>query len=66
MCRKARQEAASGDSLLCFVLVGVRGFEPPTTSTPLKCATGLRYTPFVGSLGDSDRCGERSLFLSEL
>ncbi len=48
---KARQEAASHDLLLCFVLVGVRGFEPPTTSTPLKCATGLRYTPS----GDFDR-----------
>ncbi len=28
MCRKARQEAVSNDFLLCFVLVGVRGFEP--------------------------------------
>jgi hypothetical protein len=51
MCRKARQEACSRDFLLCLLLVGVRGFEPPTTSTPLKCATGLRYTPS----GDVDR-----------
>ena len=28
-------------------LVGVRGFEPPTTTTPLWCATGLRYTPLL-------------------
>ena len=26
-------------------MVGVRGFEPPTTATPLRCATRLRYTP---------------------
>ena len=25
--------------------VGARGFEPPTTTTPLWCATGLRYAP---------------------
>src|SRR5690349_11264921 len=35
--------------LLALHLVGVRGFEPPTTSTPLKCATGLRYTPSFGT-----------------
>jgi hypothetical protein len=28
--------------------VGARGFEPPTTSTPLRCATGLRYAPLLG------------------
>ena len=27
------------------VMVGVRGFEPPTTATPLRCATRLRHTP---------------------
>src|ERR1700730_10205671 len=31
--------------LPALILVGVRGFEPPTTTTPLWCATGLRYTP---------------------
>src|SRR6266851_9793734 len=31
-----------------MILVGVRGFEPPTTTTPLWCATGLRYTPSLG------------------
>jgi hypothetical protein len=45
MCLKAKQEAVSWDFLLCLFLVGVRGFEPPTTTTPLWCATGLRYTP---------------------
>jgi hypothetical protein len=29
------------------LLVGVRGFEPPTTATPLRCATRLRYTPKI-------------------
>ena len=27
------------------LLVGVRGFEPPATWPPAKCATRLRYTP---------------------
>ena len=26
-------------------LVGARGFEPPTTGTPYRCATGLRHAP---------------------
>jgi hypothetical protein len=26
-------------------MVGARGFEPPTTATPLRCATRLRYAP---------------------
>ena len=26
-------------------LVGATGFEPATTSTPRRCATGLRYAP---------------------
>ena len=25
--------------------VGARGFEPPTTGTPYRCATGLRHAP---------------------
>ncbi len=29
------------------MLVGARGFEPPTTTTPRWCATRLRYAPFV-------------------
>jgi hypothetical protein len=28
-----------------YELVGARGFEPPTTATPLQCATRLRYAP---------------------
>src|SRR5690606_41700857 len=30
------------------VLVGVAGFEPTTTCPPDKCATRLRYTPWLG------------------
>lgn len=26
-------------------MVGMRGFEPLTTATPLRCATRLRHTP---------------------
>ncbi len=29
----------------CDLLVGARGFEPPTTCTPCKYATRLRYAP---------------------
>src|SRR5579872_1091241 len=28
-----------------MALVGARGFEPPTPTTPLWCATRLRYAP---------------------
>src|SRR6266481_6049647 len=28
-------------------MVGARGFEPPTTTTPRWCATRLRYAPCV-------------------
>src|SRR3954471_14372281 len=27
------------------ISVGARGFEPPTTGTPYRCATGLRHAP---------------------
>ena len=32
-------------------LVGARGFEPPTTGTPCRCATRLRYAPMMPCLG---------------
>ena len=32
--------------------VGERGFEPPTTCTPYKCATGLRYSPSNGIISE--------------
>ena len=28
-----------------IVLVGARGFEPPTPASRTRCATGLRYAP---------------------
>ena len=31
-------------------IVGARGFEPPTTCTPSKCATRLRYAPKTNCL----------------
>jgi hypothetical protein len=37
-------------------LVGARGFEPPTSSTPLKRATELRYAPTMEA---SIACGPR-------
>ena len=30
------------------LMVGARGFEPPTPTTPLWCATRLRYAPTSG------------------
>ena len=36
---------AFGDSIAGNYLVGVRGFEPPTSCSQSKRATGLRYTP---------------------
>jgi hypothetical protein len=33
-----------------FFMVGVRRFELPTTATPLRCATRLRYTPNKGGI----------------
>ena len=32
-----------------ILLVGVRGFEPPTPSSRTRCATRLRYTPTTPS-----------------
>ncbi len=47
-------------------MVGARGFEPPTTCTPCRCATRLRYAPnsetsySIGKTGTMD--GDRSAF----
>ena len=35
-------------------MVGVEGFEPPTTWSQTRCATRLRYTPKTGAI-DGDR-----------
>ena len=40
-----KEKAAISDDLL--VLVGMTGFEPATTCTPCKCATRLRYIPYL-------------------
>ncbi len=34
-----------------LILVGARGFEPPTPCTPCKCATRLRYAPRINGYG---------------
>ena len=39
------KKVAISDDLL--VLVGMTGFEPATTCTPCKCATRLRYIPYL-------------------
>ena len=38
-------------------LVGARGFEPPTTCTPCKYATRLRYAPKVEIITKAERLG---------
>ena len=32
-------------NLYVYILVGARGFEPPTPASRTRCATGLRYAP---------------------
>src|ERR1043165_2604484 len=48
-CRRAHQNAAaefySSALTIGESVVGVRGFEPPTSCSQSKRATGLRYTP---------------------
>ncbi len=53
------------DKLPASGRIGARGFEPPTTSTPLRCATGLRYAPsFLDKRSIADRMSPRQdLFL---
>src|SRR5690606_22634524 len=54
---------------LLLILVGVRGFEPPTTCTPCRCATRLRYTPKAARAGRASyRSGPvaGTLFLEQL
>jgi hypothetical protein len=41
-----------------FCLVGARGFEPPTTCTPCRCATRLRYAPRRASVPDCQVAGK--------
>ncbi len=45
--RRVPQEKDSRnlESNLLFIMVGARGFEPPTTCTPCRYATRLRYAP---------------------
>src|SRR5690348_4547643 len=40
-----------------MLLVGVRGFEPPTPCSRSRCATRLRYTPFFETLALCPRKG---------
>jgi hypothetical protein len=39
-------------------MVGARGFEPPTTATPLRCATRLRYAPIKPTPGSRRRSSQ--------
>ena len=41
---------AEGDSVGRSVMVGARGFEPPTPCAQGRCATRLRYTPTLRPL----------------
>ncbi len=43
-------------------LVGVEGFEPPTTCSQSRCATRLRYTPNISNSA-SFRCAESIMIL---
>src|SRR5947208_17101990 len=63
--KRGRKPFLESTSYLAFA-VGVRGFEPPTTTTPLWCATGLRYTPSLERDKYSRNVGGSSSFLSIL
>ncbi len=63
--KRGRKPFLERTSYLVFA-VGVRGFEPPTTTTPLWCATGLRYTPSLERNKYSRNVGGSSSFLSAL
>jgi hypothetical protein len=34
-------------------MVGLRGFEPPTSPTPRECATGLRHSPTSAQVSET-------------
>src|SRR5947208_10978606 len=59
--KRGRKPFLESSSYLAFA-VGVRGFEPPTTTTPLWCATGLRYTP----LSERDKYSRNFAYPSRL
>ena len=46
------------DIFLWLKMVGARGFEPPTTTPPVWCATRLRYAPtgHIINEGGNDTC----------
>ena len=46
------------------ILVGVTGFEPPTSCSQSKRATGLRYTPNVGFCHSRPRARANQRFIS--
>ena len=45
----------------CILFVGVTGFEPATTWSQTRCATGLRYAPIAVSL--SNDCAKLIVFI---
>jgi hypothetical protein len=53
-----------GLSWIDLELVGARGFEPPTTCTPCRYATRLRYAPKTRSISERPWRGQREAALS--
>ena len=47
-------------------MVGARGFEPPTTCTPCKYATRLRYAPTKDKIVSAQNLMEWGLFSQNL
>ena len=50
----------SGGPLIDVRMVGARGFEPPTTYTPSKCATRLRHAPTSEAADGRDERSSRA------
>jgi hypothetical protein len=55
-----RKRATACDCNPLIGLVGARGFEPPTTCTPCRYATRLRYAPRVWIIAEPPRPGDQA------
>ena len=51
---RKKDPAMKGGQMNCCQ-VGATGFEPATTCTPCKCATGLRYAPNIKATNTSTK-----------
>ena len=48
--RQKREKKRDCFQSLCFLLVGMAGFEPVTPSSRTKCSTKLSYIPLISAI----------------